>query len=42
MSAIKEFYNLFRENPKVVVTTIIGMGGGAVLGAIAFYQNWLG
>lgn len=42
MKSIKETVKLFRNNPIITVTTLVGMGVGAFLGVLAFYNGWLG
>ena len=31
-----------KEHPIIIVVTLAGMAAGAILGAVAFYQGWLG
>ena len=42
MKDLKEFVKLFKENPILIVTTLVAMGIGAILGVVAFYNGWLG
>lgn len=42
MKSIKETGKIFKENPIIIVTTLIGMWIGSILGVIAFYNGWLG
>jgi len=42
MNDLKELGKLLKEHPVIIVATLVGMAAGAVLGAIAFYQGWLG
>ena len=42
MSDLKDFINLYKERPMLLVITFAAMVIGAVLGAVAFYNGWLG
>ena len=42
MSDLKEFINMYKERPMLLVITFASMVIGTVLGAIAFYHGWLG
>lgn len=42
MKDLKELVKLFKENPILIVTTLVAMVVGAILGVIAFYNGWLG
>lgn len=42
MKDLKELVKLFKENPILIVTTLVAMVIGAVFGVIAFYNGWLG
>ena len=42
IKSIKETVKLFKENPILIVITLVSMIIGGVLGAIAFYNGWLG
>ncbi len=42
MNDLKEFVKLMKEHPVFIVSTLAAMAAGAILGAIAFYQGWLG
>ena len=42
MDALKELGKLMKEHPIIIVVTLAGMAVGAIFGAIAFYQGWLG
>ena len=42
MKDLRELVKLFKENPMLIVTTLIAMVIGAMLGVIAFYNSWLG
>lgn len=42
VQGIKELGTLYKEHPILIVTTLFGMIIGAVLGALAFYNGWLG
>lgn len=39
---LKELGILYKEHPILIVTTLLGMIIGAILGAVAFYNGWLG
>jgi len=42
MNDLKELGKLLKEHPVIIVATLAAMAVGGVLGAIAFYQEWLG
>lgn len=42
MKDLKELVKLFKEKPILIVTTLVAMVIGAILGVIAFYNDWLG
>lgn len=42
LNNLKEFGKWIKEHPIVIVITLIAMTVGAILGATAFYQGWLG
>ena len=42
MKDLKELVKLFKENPILIVTTLLAMVVGAILGVIAFYSGSLG
>ena len=42
MGDLKELINLYKERPMLLVVTFATMVIGAVLGAVAFYNGWLG
>ncbi len=42
MNDLKELGKLMKEHPILIVTTLAAMTVGAILGATAFYQGWLG
>lgn len=42
MKDLKELGKLFKENPILIVITLVSMVIGAILGAVAFYNGWLG
>ena len=42
MKDLKELVKLFKENPILIVTTLVAMVMGGILGVIAFYNGWLG
>lgn len=42
LNDLKELAKLMKEHPVVLAATLSGLAAGAVLGAIAFYQGWLG
>lgn len=37
-----DYVKLMKEHPVIIVGTLAVMSVGAILGAIAFYQGWLG
>jgi len=39
MKDLKELVKLFKESPILIVTTLIAMVIGAILGVIAFYNG---
>ncbi len=42
MNDLKELGKLMKENPIIIVTTWTAMVIGAILGVIAYYNEWLG
>lgn len=42
VKGLKELGTLYKEHPILIVTTLLGMIIGAILGALAFYNGWLG
>ena len=42
MDDLKELGKLMKEHPVMIVVTLAAMVAGAILGAAAFYQRWLG
>ena len=42
MDALKELGKLMKEHPIIIVVTLAAMVVGAIFGAVAFYQRWLG
>ena len=42
MDDLKELGKLMKEHPVMVVVTSAAMVVGAIFGAAAFYQRWLG
>ena len=42
MNDLKELVKLYKEHPMLIVITLISMVIGAILGAVAFYNGWLG
>lgn len=42
MDDLKELGKLMKEHPVMVVVTLAAMVVGAIFGAAAFYQRWLG
>lgn len=42
MNDLKEFGKLMKEHPVIIVVILAAMAVGAVFGAVAFYQGWLG
>jgi len=42
MNDLKELGKLLKSYPVIIVVTLAAMAVGGVLGAIAFYQGWLG
>ena len=42
MNDLKELVKLYKENPMLIVITLVSMVIGAILGAVAFYNGWLG
>ncbi len=42
MNDLKELGKLMKEHPVILVVTLAAMAAGAILGAAAFYQGWLG
>ena len=37
-----DYVKLMKEHPVIIVGTLAVMSVGAILGAVAFYQGWLG
>ena len=42
MGNLRELGKLMKEHPIIIVVTFAAMAVGAILGAVAFYQGWLG
>ena len=42
MNDLKELGKLMKESPVIIVVTLAAMVVGAIFGAAAFYQRWLG
>ncbi len=42
MDDLKELGKLMKEHPVIIVVTLAAMVVGAIFGAVAFYQGWLG
>lgn len=42
MDDLKELGKLMKEHPAIIVVTLAAMVVGAIFGAVAFYQGWLG
>ena len=42
MNDLKELVKLYKEHPMLIVITLVSMVIGAILGAVAFYNGWLG
>ena len=42
MKDLKELGKLMKEHPIIIVVTLVAMVVGAIFGAVAFYQGWLG
>lgn len=42
MNDLKELGKLMKEQPIIIVVTLVAMVVGAILGVVAFYQGWLG
>lgn len=42
MNDLKELGKLMKEYPVIIVVTLAAMVVGAIFGAVAFYQGWLG
>ena len=42
MNDLKELGKLMKEHPIIIVVTLAAMAVGAIFGAVAFYQGWLG
>ena len=42
MNNLKELGKLMKEHPIMIVVTLAAMAVGAIWGAAAFYQGWLG
>ena len=42
MNDLKELVKLYKEHQMLIVITLVSMVIGAILGAVAFYNGWLG
>ena len=42
LNDLKELGKLMKEHPIIIVATLTARAVGAILGAVAFYQGWLG
>ncbi len=42
MNDLKELGKLMKGHPVIIVVTLAAMVVGAIFGAAAFYQGWLG
>ena len=42
MNDLKELGKLMKEHPVIIVVTLAAIVVGAIFGAVAFYQGWLG
>lgn len=42
MNDLKELGKLMKEHTVIIVVTLAAMVVGAIFGAVAFYQGWLG
>ena len=42
MNDLKELVKLYKEHTMLIVITLVSMVIGAILGAVAFYNGWLG
>lgn len=42
MEELKALGTYFRENPAAIAATLCGLVAGGVLGALAFFNGWLG
>ena len=42
MNDLKELGKLMKEHPVIIVVTLAAMVVGAIFGAVAFYQGWVG
>ncbi len=42
MDDLKELGKLMKEHPVIIVVTLAAMVVGAIFGAVALYQRWLG
>ncbi len=42
MNNLKELAKMMKEHPIILAATLAGIAIGAVLGATAFHQGWLG
>ena len=42
MNDLKELGKLMKEHPVIIVVTLAAMVVGAIFGAVALYQRWLG
>lgn len=39
---MRDFLHLLIQRPVIIVTTLLGMGFGTILGTIAYYNSYLG
>ena len=42
MKDLKELGKLMKGHPAMIIVTLAAMVVGAIFGAVAFYQGWLG
>ena len=42
MNDLKELGKLMKEHPVMILVILAAMVVGAIFGAVAFYQGWLG
>jgi len=42
MNDLKELGKMMKEHSVIIVVTLTAMAVGSILGAVAFYQGWLG
>ena len=42
MNDLNELGKLMKAHPIIIVVTLAAMAVGAILGAVTFYQGWLG